>query len=1532
MSSKKFNKYPIIKGLVFFGLVLLIASFFTLPVKAGIFDDIRGGVSQAGSYFSEGGKTFSDSSSKLAGNALNVWQKVGGGLGEAAGVVVKNTSQASDAFLGGIKNFGQIIGDLGNQVSNGYDATFGKVKQGTDKVAETVVNVLPKKNSVPVVVPKPVVKKDIQKLEAPAVATTPLLPASVVVQPEKNKITLAPKEIIIYSNKANQESVQPLVAVNTKESVSGNYVSVDAAGVATLKGIKIIGTVDFTNADVKGFKQTVVNNYSSGGSSPLVVYNSATKDYETRTSVSGNYGGVSEHFSIGKDLTVGQNATVASGLTIGTASSNGSLTVNGTATITGATTFSGAATLSSDLTVNGNTTLGDAAGDTITINGRLSTLNVSDGSTTSSLAKNSFYIAADSSNALGKFYVDSSGNVSASGTITSSGGLTLSGHLAPSSDNLYDVGSSSTQWRYGNFQGGLLVADGSTTSTLLNNSLILGQASGSNLGKFYVDSSGNVSASGSLRTYGNVTSTGIIYASDGLISSASSTFSNSLNANSLNVIGNVRASSTLLIGSAAGTDNFFVNGATTYISTSTANTAYSLVIGNGSTGALVAGGHAVPSHSALFNLGSDSLRWNNLYSNTNNVSTTLYVGSGGITLSTLTANNLAFAGSTGVVSSTAGNLRLAADGANQLQVWTNNAQRLYVDSSGNTFASGTLQATGSILTYGNVTSTGHIYPATVNTVDLGGLNIAFRDVYASSSINVGTSNTSSTFMGNYLALTNGTSSTVLNGSSLTLGSGTSYNSGMFNVDSNGNVRASGSLQSAGGLLTLTGGTAVTAGSYQMGRDADATNQMHFNVPTGAAYEWSVNDVAVGTLGTTGNFTGTSFNITGSATYGSSALVDVIREYNTSNGLRLRGNMADGATAYGVKLGATTALNTTGAKIVGFYNDAFSSVGERAYIDLNGGATFVVSSTLGYADGRFKINSSGDVSTSGTLAFTNTSGGTVSSTAGNLNLSASNSTLNAIIKFVTDNGLTEMMRLGAAAGGMAVGVNTGYNSGVFNVSVATGNVSTSGTLAFTNTTGGVVSSTVGNLRLAADGLGPNNVVDFYSSGTKGLSIGLSPTNSNGSASTTFASFVADQPGSSAFVFLAQNMQASTTAATDRALAVFQTVDTGTAKNKVWISTGGNVYAKNSFIANSTAYGIADVAEYVNLVSGETGEPGDVLVVDLNNPNQYKKSSSAYSKEIAGVISDTGAFLMGASGEGRAPLALAGLVKTKVTDENGPIAIGDYLVSASKPGYAMKYDETTGKSAGLVGMALEPLTEGEGKITIMVNKGLVAGGGSTSLSVGENGDGTLSGGENWDLGGKNILNVKSIIGANGLWYIDEKGLLMAKEIKADKVQAKKFVVEKEANLKKASISEATISNNNSSVVVENELITPKVKIFITFRSNPNSFWWISKQEDGKFEVFLSKVAEGDLTFDYWIVGVEDAPALETESAPAASVAPIETPSAPTVESTSIVPVAASASTIIIEVPVAPVEPATEFIVPAIEPASLESAPVSDEVTNP
>lgn len=49
---------------------------------------------------------------------------------------------------------------------------------------------------------------------------------------------------------------------------------------------------------------------------------------------------------------------------------------------------------------------------------------------------------------------------------------------------------------------------------------------------------------------------------------------------------------------------------------------------------------------------------------------------------------------------------------------------------------------------------------------------------------------------------------------------------------------------ASGLVSWDAGVAITAASYQIGRNADATNRLQLNVPAGAIHEISVNDVAI----------------------------------------------------------------------------------------------------------------------------------------------------------------------------------------------------------------------------------------------------------------------------------------------------------------------------------------------------------------------------------------------------------------------------------------------------------------------------------------------------------------------------------------------------------------------------------------------------------------------------------------------------------------------------------------------------------------
>jgi hypothetical protein len=143
--------------------------------------------------------------------------------------------------------------------------------------------------------------------------------------------------------------------------------------------------------------------------------------------------------------------------------------------------------------------------------------------------------------------------------------------------------------------------------------------------------------------------------------------------------------------------------------------------------------------------------------------------------------------------------------------------------------------------------------------------------------------------------------------------------------------------------------------------------------------------------------------------------------------------------------------------------------------------------------------------------------------------------------------------------------------------------------------------------------------------------------------------------------------------------------------------------------STAYtGVTcggDYAESVD-VSGErrSYEPGDVLVLDSHHPGKILKSVEPYSKLVAGIYSTrpgtVGRRQSTAQSPGEVPMALVGVVPTKVTAENGSIAVGDLLVSSSKPGFAMKGSDQNRMAGAVVGKAMAPLESGTGVIEVLV----------------------------------------------------------------------------------------------------------------------------------------------------------------------------------------------------------------------------------------
>ncbi len=134
---------------------------------------------------------------------------------------------------------------------------------------------------------------------------------------------------------------------------------------------------------------------------------------------------------------------------------------------------------------------------------------------------------------------------------------------------------------------------------------------------------------------------------------------------------------------------------------------------------------------------------------------------------------------------------------------------------------------------------------------------------------------------------------------------------------------------------------------------------------------------------------------------------------------------------------------------------------------------------------------------------------------------------------------------------------------------------------------------------------------------------------------------------------------------------------------------------------------DYAESVD-VSGDRAHygPGDVLVIDPAAEGNFLKSAEPYSTSVTGIYS-TKPGLVGrrqltdkSHMKDEVPMAMTGIVPTKVSAENGPIKAGDLLVSSSTLGYAMKGTDRSRMLGAVIGKALGHLDSGTGVIEVVV----------------------------------------------------------------------------------------------------------------------------------------------------------------------------------------------------------------------------------------
>lgn len=152
----------------------------------------------------------------------------------------------------------------------------------------------------------------------------------------------------------------------------------------------------------------------------------------------------------------------------------------------------------------------------------------------------------------------------------------------------------------------------------------------------------------------------------------------------------------------------------------------------------------------------------------------------------------------------------------------------------------------------------------------------------------------------------------------------------------------------------------------------------------------------------------------------------------------------------------------------------------------------------------------------------------------------------------------------------------------------------------------------------------------------------------------------------------------------------------------VDGNGTIFADGGF----RPFG-ADFAESVAVKGGtEHYAPGDLLVIDASGERRLSLSQAPYSTLVAGIYSTQPGVVASqhrideAMPKNEVPLAVVGIVPCKVTAENGPVAVGDLLVTSSAPGHAMKGTDRGRMLGAVVGKALEPLHTGTGVIQVLV----------------------------------------------------------------------------------------------------------------------------------------------------------------------------------------------------------------------------------------
>jgi hypothetical protein len=113
----------------------------------------------------------------------------------------------------------------------------------------------------------------------------------------------------------------------------------------------------------------------------------------------------------------------------------------------------------------------------------------------------------------------------------------------------------------------------------------------------------------------------------------------------------------------------------------------------------------------------------------------------------------------------------------------------------------------------------------------------------------------------------------------------------------------------------------------------------------------------------------------------------------------------------------------------------------------------------------------------------------------------------------------------------------------------------------------------------------------------------------------------------------------------------------------------------------------------------------------------------------------------------------------------------------------------------------------------------------------------------------LGFASVINAfKGIGMVFENGIARFQQ-----VIAKSFTIQKPADSTQATVGEGAIPAGQTQTQIQSSKIKADSKIFVTFRGDYGSRWWIDSQTDGSAVIKIAQPLSNDVKFDWWVVGV-------------------------------------------------------------------------------